>query len=375
MVGLAESGAHMLKSFSVQGYRTFEKKVTLDLANTRDYKFNEHNVHGGIVNTGLIVGRNASGKSNLGRAIADVTDVYRVRESDGSLSEDPLYLNADCDSSVASFEYVFQLGGTEIAYAYDRGSDGSFHRELLLFDGNVVFEYDNDRSSLIDGDLSLVGAEALNWRFEDDFVSLLSYISNSVPAEKLGVLESLRSFVRNMYLLDPNLRDRSFVEAYCRHIVSLGRVAEFEEFLRYFGIEEHLQEVANPDGRKSIYCRRSHRLIPFGASCSSGTRMLLSLFGGYVLRPRKSFVYLDEFDAYCHFEMAEKIVRFFGDSSGCQTICTTHNTSLVQNDVMRPDCVFLLSTNQTLAALSERTSRELRYGHNIEKLLRNGEFA
>lgn len=204
MVGLAESGARMLKRFSVQGYRTFEKKITLDLANTRDYKFNEHNVHGGIVNTGLIVGRNASGKPNLGRVIADVTDVYRVRESDGSLSEDPLYLNADCDSSVASFEYVFQLGGTEITYAYDRGSDGSFHREFRLFDGNVVFDYDNDRSSLIDGDLSLVGAEALNWRFEDVFVSLLSYISNSVPAEKLGVLESLRSFVRNMYLLDPN---------------------------------------------------------------------------------------------------------------------------------------------------------------------------
>lgn len=83
--------------------------------------------------------------------------------------------------------------------------------------------------------------------------------------------------VSSTSLGSPKRKQLLFVEAYCRHIVSLGRVAEFEEFLRYFGIEEHLQEVANPDGRKSIYCKRSHRLIPFGASCSSGTRMLLAL--------------------------------------------------------------------------------------------------
>lgn len=364
----------MLKRFSVQGYRTFEHEIVLDLSKTRDYQFNTQNVREGIVNNALIVGPNASGKSNLGRAIADICDIYRRRADGDDALEDVLYLNADCGSGLARFEYVFKFGEDEVTYAYDKSPDGAFHHERLLLGNRIVFDYENDESRFLEGDLSLVGADGINRRFEDDFLSMLSYISNSVPRESLGVLDELRSFVSNMSFADPHPDRRPYAEAYVRRIVRLGKVEEFEEFLRRFGVDERLCEVTEPDGRKSIYSEHSQRLIPFSAACSSGTRTLLYLYAWYVLRPQKTLVFLDEFDAYCHFEMAEKLIDFFGESTSCQTICTTHNTSLVQNDVMRPDCVFLLSAKKTLAALSDRTSRELRYGHNIEKLLRNGEF-
>ena len=72
-------------------------------------------------------------------------------------------------------------------------------------------------------------------------------------------------------------------------------------------------------------------------------------------------------------ELAEKIIRHTIDSVNIQTVFTSHNTGLVDNSIMRPDC-YLLLTNGKLKSLVDLTSRELREAHNLEKMLRNGEF-
>ena len=47
---------------------------------------------------------------------------------------------------------------------------------------------------------------------------------------------------------------------------------------------------------------------------------------------------------------------------------TSHNTNLMTNRLMRPDCMFILSRKGTLTALCNATLRELREGHNLEKM-------
>ena len=88
-----------------------------------------------------------------------------------------------------------------------------------------------------------------------------------------------------------------------------------------------------------------------------------------------SFVYLDEFDAFYHYEMAEKVIRFFKRKyPKCQMIMTSHNTNLMTNRIMRPDCLLILSSRGTLTSLCNATERELREGHNLEKMYISGEF-
>ena len=58
----------------------------------------------------------------------------------------------------------------------------------------------------------------------------------------------------------------------------------------------------------------------------------------------------------------------------CQLIMTSHNTNLMTNKIMRPDCLFILSSRGTLTALCDATERELREGHNLEKMYIRGEF-
>ena len=74
-----------------------------------------------------------------------------------------------------------------------------------------------------------------------------------------------------------------------------------------------------------------------------------------------------------YYELAEKIVKLLEDKVKCQTILTSHNTALMTNKIMRPDCYFIL-TRDRLVSLSNATQRELREGHNLERLYMGGEF-
>jgi hypothetical protein len=162
-------------------------------------------------------------------------------------------------------------------------------------------------------------------------------------------------------------------------------VGEFEGFLRKHGVDERLEVVAGPDGEPVLYFSHNRR-VPFAQACSSGTLTLLQLFarfrmGGTGENP--SLVFIDGLDAYLHYEAAERLIRWFASMGTCQTICTTHNTSLVRNAVMRPDCVFEITREASsdgtapgllIRPLADRTEREIRRVNNVEHLLRSGEF-
>jgi hypothetical protein len=84
-------------------------------------------------------------------------------------------------------------------------------------------------------------------------------------------------------------------------------------------------------------------------------------------------MFIDEFDAFYHFEMAEELVGILERMPGFQAILTSHNTNLLSNRIMRPDCYFIL-TGEKLTSFANATGRELREGHNLEKLYMSGEF-
>jgi AAA15 family ATPase/GTPase len=83
-----------------------------------------------------------------------------------------------------------------------------------------------------------------------------------------------------------------------------------------------------------------------------------------------SFVFIDEFDAFYHYKLAYEICkRIF--SFDCQVFTSSHNTYLMTNDLLRPDCNFILNKNM-IKPLSDCTEKDLRFGHHMEKLFRGG---
>lgn len=86
-----------------------------------------------------------------------------------------------------------------------------------------------------------------------------------------------------------------------------------------------------------------------------------------------SLVFIDEFDAFYHFELSENVEKRLRKISNVQIFTTTHNTDLMNNDLLRPDCYFILKDNK-IKAISELTEKELRQAHNLQRMYKAGAF-
>ena len=60
-------------------------------------------------------------------------------------------------------------------------------------------------------------------------------------------------------------------------------------------------------------------------------------------------------------------------ASKVQFILTTHNTSIMTNDLLRPDCYFIMYKDR-IKSLPQLTNKELREAHNLEKMYKAGSF-
>ena len=68
----------MIESFTVENYKNFRDKVKIDFSKTKNYEFNNYLISNGLLNKVLLIGKNGTGKTNLGRALFDI--VYTLTD-------------------------------------------------------------------------------------------------------------------------------------------------------------------------------------------------------------------------------------------------------------------------------------------------------
>lgn len=364
----------MLKLFEVSGFKNFKDPVILDFSDIRDYKFNTHCVTNGLIGKAIIYGRNAIGKSNFGLALFDIVSHLSSKNVTPKLYD--YYLNVASLNDYAEFHYVFQFGNNTLDYRYRKDEKQALIYEKLLLDDVPLYEYhyQKNRGSL-EGIQKL--APSLNWAFRDDMDCILKYVVNNTVLDDQHPLRCMMRFVNNMLWfrsLDENryIGFKSKSTDYYDFMFEEKTLREFETFLRASGVEDTLTVKTNADGKK-VLCFDTETPLPFFSVASSGTRALYTFFYWYKTAQDVSLLFIDEFDAFYHFELAESIVSILENMTGTQVILTSHNTNLLTNKIMRPDCYFIL-TKDRLTALANATSRELREGHNLEKLYMSGEF-
>lgn len=364
----------MLKRFEVQGYKNFDHAIELDLTDTRDYQFNRSAITDSptpLVKCGIVYGKNAVGKTNLGRALYDIC--FNIKRSPGYTNRTDSYLNAAIECPRATFRYLFEFDSVEVLYEYEKTNSYKLERESLQIDDSLVFEYDYETKRMEDAKLTLAGGENLNWEFFDGEMTVLNYLCNNTPLAKLGAVGSLYTFIRNMaFVGDQLMCDRSFVQQLATRVIEADKVLELEDFFHRFGIMEKLRVIETPSGEPALYFD-FEKPIPFSDNCSNGTISLLRLFNYNMTVSEQSLLFVDEFDAFYHHDLAEQVIEYFKTELSCQTIAASHNTDLFSNKVLRPDCLFILSRERIVSA-ANATRRELREGHNLEKLYKAGEF-
>lgn len=284
-------------------------------------------------------------------------------------------INSGLKEGIADFYYQFKFESNVIDYQYKKNSKRELIYEKLLLDGNLLFEYDYTKKSGNTDGLKII-APTLNWAY-NDVDSILKYVINNTVLEKNHPLSKMISFVSNMLWfrsLDENryIGYKNKSDDYYEFIFNEATLYEFESFLNKAGINESLVVNTDIDGVKRLYFDGVTPL-PFFKTASSGTKALYTFFYWYKTAKDVSLMFIDEFDAFYHFELAEVIVDIVERMNGSQIILTSHNTNLLSNKIMRPDCYFIM-TKDRITSFANATTRELREGHNLEKLYMSGEF-
>jgi len=369
----------MLTKFEVTNFKNFDKKLTLDLTKSNAYAFNAESVVEGVVNKALIYGHNGVGKSNLGYAMFDL--ISHLTDKNPSQSSYDNFLNASNNSTTAHFRHEFMFEEGSVSYEYGKTDSETLIYEKLSINGSEFASIDRRINSV--ASFNAAGAENLKTEIGESKISIISYIKkNSVLEDNLnnkcffkfisfvnGML-FFRSLERNNYI---GLKQGS--SEILADIIERDNIENFERFLNNAGIKCKLVAIKSGD-KSNIAFDFNGKQIPIFEIASQGTKAL-ALFYFWFQRleedSRVTLLFIDEFDAFYHHTLSSLIVNMI-KSIHAQAILTTHNTSIISNELLRPDCYFLMRDN-AINSLANCTVKDLREAHNIEKMYKAGAFS
>jgi len=369
----------MLTRFEVKGFKNFKDNFVLDFTKTNNYNFNKECVKDGIVNKAIIYGPNGVGKSNLGFAIFNIVAHLTDKEKNQSLYSH--FLNAENKNGYAEFSYSFIFDGIPLTYKYTKRSLEELVFEELKINEKTVVLFDRTKNE--EATIKLKGTKTLKKDLGQEKISVIKYIaSNSVLSDNTEntTFKKFYNFIDKM-LFFRSLDQNNYIgyengnNSIASEIINRGNLKNFENFLNKVGIKCNLEEIED-GGKKAIAFNIGGKLIEFYSIASSGTKALALFYCWYQRFKNKdevSFIFIDEFDAFYHHELSEIIVEEIKKIEG-QTILTTHNTSIMSNDLLRPDC-YLIMSEKDIKPVTELTNKDLRLAHNLEKMYKAGAFS
>lgn len=389
----------MLIELSVANYRCFRDRVTLSLEaepriSERDKAVDERNVahtaDGDLLRVVGIYGANASGKSNLLRALSAlrslVLDSAREGQVGDRLPVDPFRLDVDSLRAPTELEVVFMEAGLQYRYGVALTS-GRVEREWLFAravgdEEQRWFERERETYDVGPGwqhDASLeekTRAEALHLSVAAAFnhpqaTSLLEWfrrlrLINGLEAqgiaahatELLGSVahgEAIRVLIRRLDFGIDDLRvvgNLSLLEDKNPHLHMAMSKASIDA-MRFIGYPR-------------VLAVRSGVEFDLYQDESAGTAKAFELAGPIVeALASGDVVVIDEFDARLHTLLAKQIVELFQDPltnpHDAQLVFASHDTNLLTRTLLRRDQLWFVEKSRKTHSSDLYSLAELRF--------------
>lgn len=362
----------MLIKFAVKNFRGFANRIEWDLSHPCNYSFNTYAIKDGVIKNGIIYGPNGSGKSNFGLAIFDIE--YHLstkwKKNDFHLN----YAYVGHPNAPVEFEYTFKFGNDYLEYRYSKNSVGLLLSESLVVNHKQVFKRDKSIFEIDEEQFKIDSTVKEGFKNNVNSVSVINFLTASFPFTHEHYLVKLVIFVNSM-LWFKNLDVREFIGLETtifnleEYIIQNQHIEDFSNFLKRIS-EQHFIFASPKEGDKNLFCIIDGHSIPFLLIASTGTQALELLYVWIKRMKDASFVFIDEFDAFYHYRLSLEVSKqLFG--LDCQVYMSSHNTNLMTNDLLRPDCNFILQNNK-IKSFQSCTEKELRFGHNMEKIYKSG---
>lgn len=378
----------MLIEFRVKNFRSLRDEQVLSLVASKDTSLQDtHTLRTGLkavpslLRSAVVYGANASGKSNLVKALQHMRGVVlesaSVRQPGQPFTVQPFRLDSRSASEPTEFEVTFLLEGVRYQYGFAMTPQRIVREHLLVykaFKPQRWFERHFDVSTgkdVYDFGPGLKGAKHL-WEGATRPNAL--FLSMAVQLNSEALRPVFDWFAKGLVILDEQtpLNPQTSIQ----WLRQAGRRQQLCDFLTAADISIADIEVVTrqaPDETEEHQLRFSHvteqgRAVFDLMDESNGTRNLLFLAGPVldILNQGLTLV-IDELDTSLHTLLVRELVRLFHRSEvntgGAQLIFTTHDTSLLDApDLFRRDQVWLVEKDRdqasALVALSEFSPRK-----------------
>ncbi len=416
----------MLIDFTISNFRSIKEAATLSMLATKikehpDNIFQpnkEKNIN--LIKAAVIYGANASGKSNILRALK-VFQEFVVKSTDLKIGEkityyDPFKLEKTWAKKPAMFEIEF-FGKDSVRYRYmvEFNSEEIIKESLVFFpksqEANLFLrEKDNPikfgdyfhgpaksiENQLIKNNLFLSKAANSNNKLMEDIY--LYFMSNLIlSTDDMPVIPGV-SFTTNECVDDESPIDTKIISELLKiadtgiEYVDISKQKVVDDFLTFS--DAYSDEFKKLAIENLFYQPRMYHKtfddetevgeIGFGlAEESGGTVKLYDLAGKilHVLINGNVFI-IDELNNSLHPIMTELLVEIFNNPgsnpNNAQLIFATHDTTLLNPDLFRRDQIWLTEKNQfgatSLYSLSEFDYRKVRGNTPFDKWYLSGRF-
>jgi AAA15 family ATPase/GTPase len=388
----------MIIDLTVSNFRSFpdEQVLSMFAENGRgrhpsNYKLIEDE-RIAVVRSCAIFGANASGKSNILRALAALKwlVVSSAGRQDGQrlLTYEPFRLSSGKKEEPVRFEIEFVVQSGE-RYRYEI----SFNANQILTERMFSFSK-RSRATMFERNandtwetMKLGGTYkggARRFPFFDN-AAYLSRAGNDASAPP-SIREIYRYFQRLSYvaagskpMTNSALSDAPMMRAVSELIcladtgvtkVTLEENESVDEIRLPDGIPEEVKEAILADNRFATkYWVRSDAgdLVDFAADdMSSGTVRLVELLPVIINALKMgSVIVVDEIDAHLHTDMIFLILSLFHDNDvnakGAQIILSTHDTNILDSGVMRRDQIWFVTKVDGVSSLRSLDEYEKKY--------------
>jgi len=403
----------MLLQFSVNNFRSIKDTVTFSMLTA--YKEAANRFQAGkydLLTSAVIYGANASGKSNLLRAMLFMRNMVlnkdKVIQSTDPLSHDPFRLNTSTHEASSSFEMVFLIDGIKYRYGFEADAttvysewlfeDASGRKEAKLFYRDTEEEHYVNSARFKEGSGFF---DTSNAKIKISKNRLFLWQCDQNDGE---IAKKILGWFKNFNLID-GLDDRGYLFYtmkmmedihFKKEIVKLVKSADIgitNIDIEIEGVEIPQSLVDTILNMKSIKLYAYHKLynqnnIEVGNTEfnldndeSVGTQKFFKMSAPIINTLQEGKVLMiDELDASLHPVLTQHLIRLFNDpainTKNAQLIFATHDTNLLKPHLFRRDQIWLCEKNRYGATdiYSLAQLKGVRKGDDFEKHYIQGKY-
>jgi len=381
----------MLIEFSVGNYRSFKDTVTFSMVAAdivaKDKKLDDNNLFPvdtklKLLKSAAIYGANASGKSNLVKALGFMNWFMINSSKETQITDDikvePFRLSTETKEKPSFFELVFLMDGRKYRYGFEVSkkivvSEWLFYvpkqRETKLFERHSN-NIEVTKTYKADGIQQRTRANALFLSVSAQFNVEIAEKILAWTNENLNIAsgldnEPLLQYTVNCIMKDENKND--ILQLIKNLDLGIDDIRVEQENFSFDSLPDNLKEIiinaSNFGEMKATLISTSHKIFDENSKYKSnevfdlerheskGTQKLFALAGLIITTLKKgAILFIDEFDASLHPLISQAIIELFNSNetnpNNAQLVFMTHDTNLLSNKLLRRDQIWFMEKNR-----------------------------